>query len=148
MDDSRQRIDPDGKYGADVLRTFEAFALTVLDKFPGAVVERTRDLIQIGKPDDDRAVVVLITPEAIEIRLPTLEWPHPHVPAPSSRLWKRLNWEGLTDKRLTRLLEEAAAARAAEFATCRFCGESFPPESRDGADVCHGCAEEHLGVVH
>jgi hypothetical protein len=25
---------------------------------------------------------------------------------------------------------------------------SFPPEHRDGDDVCHGCAERHLGVVH
>lgn len=148
MEGDHNRIDPDGKYGAYALRAFEAFALSVLDRLPDATVERTRDAIQLGNIEDERAVTVLITPEAIEIRLPTLEWPHPHVPGVSSRLWKRLRWAGLTKKRLHRLLDEATATRAAEFSKCRSCGESFPPERLHEVDVCHGCAERHLGVVH
>lgn len=147
MNGDRQRIDPEGKYGTDALRAFEAFALGILDRLTGSTVERTRDAIQIGNYDDVHGVIVLITPEVIEFRLPTLEWPHPHVPAASSRLWKRVKWEGLTEGRLVRLLEKAAAMRAAEFLNCRFCGQPFPPECRHN-NVCHGCSEGHLGIVH
>ncbi len=95
----------------------------------------------------ERGIIVFVTPEAIEIRMPTLEWPHPHTPGPCSRLWKRLSWERLTDKRLVKLLDEARQLRAGMFEQCRFCHRLFPPERRY-EDVCHGCAEKQLGIVH
>jgi len=83
-----------------------------------------------------------------QLRLPTTEWVGPHTPKASSRLWKRVKWEGMGEVRLSRLLESARQARAAEFTRCRFCGQEFPPGRRHETDVCHGCAERHLGVVH
>jgi hypothetical protein len=55
--------------------------------------------------------------------------------------------EHLSDEVLDELLAAARRARGAQFRRCRFCGERFPPERRHG-DVCHGCAEKHLGVIH
>lgn len=106
MNAKRRSIDPYGKYDLGDLRRFETFALRVLDLLSGARVERARDVIQI-QHGDDRGVVVLVTPEALELRLRTLEWPHPHTPGPSSRLRKRLKWDRLNNKRLVRLLDEA-----------------------------------------
>lgn len=60
---------------------------------PGACVERTPDLIQINLGDfrDEKGVVVILTPEAIELRLPTLQWRGSHTPVTSSKLWKRID---------------------------------------------------------
>jgi hypothetical protein len=147
MCDRKTAIDPEGKYDFGELRRFEEFALRLLDLLPGAEVERTRDVIQIAHGDNE-GIIILVTPEAMELRLPTFEWPHPHSPGPSSRLWKRIKWESLGNKRLLRLVEEAKQARLGEFATCRFCKKRFPPECMHDDDVCHGCSERHLGVCH
>jgi hypothetical protein len=146
MDKRRAIIDPRNEYGFKELRRFEEFALRILDLLPDSQVERTRDVIQVAHGKDE-GIIVLVTPEAIELRLPTLEWPHPHSPGPSSRLWKRIKWERLGGRKLKRLLDEAKQARMDEFATCRFCKQRFPPECMHD-DVCHGCAERHLGVCH
>lgn len=147
MDSEWERIDPEAKYVLGELRSFEQFALRVLDLLPGARVDRARDVIQITQ-EDERGIIVIVTPEAVELRLPTTEWVGPHTPIASSRLWKRVKWDRMSDARLSRFLESAGQARAAEFTRCRFCGQEFPPEHRHEEDVCHGCAERHLGVVH
>ena len=93
--------------------------------------------------------MALVTAEALELRLPTVEWPTPYTPCPTSRLWRRVAWEDIPDHMaLATLLEEASAARRQEFTTCRYCGGSFPPERRHSQDVCHGWAERHFGVLH
>lgn len=93
MNERRTAIDPDGKYDFGDLRHFEKFALRVFDLLPGAEVERTRDVIQIGHGGDE-GIIILVTPEVLELRLPTLEWPHPHSPGPSASRW--LDGTGLT----------------------------------------------------
>ncbi|MGB5816377.1 MAG: hypothetical protein WBI27_14375 [Thermoanaerobaculia bacterium] len=97
----------------------------------------------------ERGLVFLVTAEAIEIRLPTIEWTRgAYGPAASSTLWKRATWEDLQSGRgLHGLIDEARAARESEFKRCRFCGEEVPSERRIDEEVCHGCAERHLGVT-
>src|SRR5262249_17464780 len=51
--------------------------------------------------DGERGLVVLITAEVVELRLPTVEWTAgTHAPAEASRLWKRLDAERLSDAEL------------------------------------------------
>lgn len=147
MQDEMTRIDPEGRYQLGELRQFERFVLRVLDVLHDARVERARDVVQITE-NDERGIIVFVTPEAIELRLPTLEWPHPGIPGPCSHLWKRVMWDRISDAELSQLLQEAQQARARQFTTCRFCGQQVPPEHRHERDVCHGCAEAHLGIVH
>ena len=86
----RQRIDPERRYLGDGFRTVEHLALLVLKYLPEAEVTRTRDVIQLDH-GGERGIVVLITPEAIEVRLPTIEWTKgAYGPAKTSRLWKRI----------------------------------------------------------
>jgi hypothetical protein len=147
MNPERLLIDPEGRYEVDGLRLVEAHALNILKLLPGARVERARDAIQIEQGGQE-GIVLLLTPEVLEVRLPTVEWTHPHCPARSSRLWKRVDWISLDAPALTELLTEAQKARASQFRKCRYCGKRFPPEHLHEKDVCHGCAESHLGVVH
>lgn len=143
----RQRIDPDGRYPADPPRRAECFALLVLDHLRGAALERTRDVIQIDG-GGDQGIVVVITPDDLELRMPTTEWTGgAYGPAPSSTLWKRIGLDDLDGADLPGLLDAAIAHRAGEFVACRHCGQLFPPEHRHD-DVCHGCSEKHLGIVH
>ena len=54
---------------------------------------------------------------------------------------------GGLDSALRSALAAAGNARRAALRSCRYCGlELTPGHMHD--DVCHGCAEKHLGVVH
>jgi hypothetical protein len=97
--------------------------------------------------DGERGLVVLVTAEAFELRLPTIEWTAgTHAPVETSRLWRRLTADRLSDAELAAQIDRARAARAAEFVACRYCERRTPPEHRIG-DVCHSCAEQHEDVV-
>jgi len=113
-----------------------------------STLERTRDAIQIDLGGSE-GVVLLVTGEALELRLPTIEWTRgAYGPAEASVLWKRVkNLEKLDDAQILDLVEAARAARLRQFIKCRFCGCPTPPEYRTHKDVCHRCAEENLGVV-
>jgi hypothetical protein len=130
----------------------EALARRLLALLPGAEVTRGRYVFELGHDvESEDGVVVLLTAEAVEFRLPTVEWTAgTHAPVASSRLWRRiegLDLIDLSDEQLEELLEAAKQARADEWATCRYCGERVPVEHRLGANVCHGCASRHEGVV-
>ena len=139
-------IDPDGRYPAGGYSDVEELALRVLALLPEATFERTRDAIQIADGGEE-GIGVLVTPEAIELCLPTVEWHGPHAPAASSRRWKRVRARDLSDERIAELLIAARRARQRQFRRCRYCGERVPPEHRIDDDVCHGCASKHLHVV-
>jgi hypothetical protein len=125
----------------------EGRARLVLKHLPGAEVSRTRDAVQIDWGGTE-GIVVLVTPEALELRLPTVEWTcGSYGPAASSRLWRRVEWAAIGDGRLSALLRNCKRARARQFRRCKYCGERVPPEHRVSADVCHGCASRHEGVV-
>lgn len=137
---------------------FEAIADWLVRTVSGAISTRTRDAIQIDIPGNEQVaseemfhpgIVLLLTPEAIELRLPTVMWLGPHTLVSTSSLWKRVAWTRIrSDNALLALLEAARAARREQFNRCRYCGRLVPPEHRHREDVCHSCAERHLGVVH
>ena len=66
-------LGPEEKYPSDGLRQVEINAERVLVLLPKSIVERTRDCIQLNCDGED-GIVVLVTAEAIELRLPTVEW--------------------------------------------------------------------------
>jgi hypothetical protein len=54
----------------------------------------------------------------------------------------------LVNDELGEALEHAIRRRGAKVCGCRYCGERHVPGQMDSKDVCQGCAEQHLGVVH
>jgi hypothetical protein len=125
----------------------DSHALELLQLLPGAELTRTRDVIQLDEPDR-RGIVALVTPEALELRMPTIEWQGPHTPVLGSKLWRRVEWRTLKKGDLARLVAAARRARARQFRRCTHCGELFEPGHMHDAHTCQGCAERYLGVVH
>lgn len=134
------------------LRNFEVAAAELRGTFLLPLVEEaTRDAIQLTW-GDEVGVVALLSPEAVEIRLPTIDWIHgAYGPKASSRLWRRIRIRHGYSPEEIELVQETLAAglakRKAEFMPCRFCGEPTPPERRT-VKACHGCASLHSGVVY
>jgi predicted RNase H-like HicB family nuclease len=143
-------IEPGERYPVTELRRFEEYALQILEMLPGACAERTPDVIQINSGDfrDEKGVVVILTPEAIELRLPTLEWLGPHTPVQSSKRWKRINLENSKNINITKLIASAQEAQAQTFGVCKFCSQKKPTGWMFRQDVCDSCAEKHLGIIH
>ena len=140
-------IDPEHEYPLGEFTITERLALRVLEKVTDASVSRTRDVIQIDIGGDDGCVLI-VTAEAVEIRLPTLEWTGgAYAPKQSSRLWKRIRTGRMSDMRIVSLIQQAIAARQSEFRQCSFCGQTLPPEHMSD-DACHSCSSKHRGVVY
>lgn len=97
--------------------------------------------------DDDGDIEVVVRSGVVEIRLPTVFWDGPYNPIPATRLWHRESALGMTKGKLTELFFSAREARRDEFQPCCYCGKATPPEHRHG-EVCHGCSERELGIVH
>ncbi len=149
--DLEKSLFPRGRYKASGLRNVEQHAIRILELLPNAKVERTRDVIQIEHDDRDMdGVVVVVTSEAVEFRLPTVEWTGgAYGPANTSRLWKRVTWVKLEAEPglLPTIIADAKNARRAEFVACKYCNRMVPTENRINGNVCHGCASEHEHVV-
>jgi hypothetical protein len=144
-------VQPDRSERSNEDPTSRRLGNRVLALLPGATMRPTGSDLQIEHDyDGETRVVVVITPTALELRLPTVIWEGPQSPVPSTRLWRRIgepDLTGLNDTRLQLLLEAAKEARAAEWATCRYRQARVPVEHRlDGRDLCHGCASGHEGV--
>jgi len=90
-------IDPSGmqRLYADSGRRqpFENVAVELIRIVGPATVERTRDVVQINCEPEEMGPVILVTPEALEFRLPTVRWVHPGLPVPASQLWRRVTYE-------------------------------------------------------
>ena len=137
------------------MRVVEHFALLVLELLPKGKVERTRDVVQIEHVGRYDGIVLIVTKEALELRLPTVEWMcGAYAPAEASDLWKRVTWKKLKNKssqidkdKLAEYIETAKEERRKQFAECKYCKRKYPPESRISDDVCHGCATTYEGVV-
>ena len=128
------------------LRGFEQVAATILSLSPAAEISRTRDAIQIDWGEYEDGVVILLTPDAIEFRLPSVDWVHPGIPERTSQLWKRAEIDELDDKDLVAWIMKARQARKRQFKKCQFCGEMVPPEHRFDGQTCHGCASDKYEV--
>ena len=129
---------------------FEKWAAQVEQLLPGVTVERTSEVIQLTTGDfrDELGLVILLSPEAIELRLPTLIWDGPHTPIKTSRLWQRLALDDLKESQLPRLMAEAQTQQQQSFCDCKYCGQRNPKSWMHSPDVCQSCAEKELGVVH
>lgn len=152
MSPERTLADPEDRYPSQGMREAEEHALRVLEVLPSARLERTRDVIQLTWHDtrhDQEGLVVVVTAEALEIRLPTVEWTESaYGPAASSCLWRRHLWRDLEEKELPMLIRKGIQARRKQFATCQHCGERVAKEHRFDAHTCHGCASTHQGIVY
>lgn len=124
-------------------------ASIVGELLPNATRDQTRDVFQFTEcGETETGIVVLVTTESVELRLPTVEWTSgAYGPVETSRLWKRVKWTALKNGQLAKLIATARGARQREFRPCKFCRKRFPVEHRHGS-VCHGCAEKQQGVVH
>lgn len=123
------------------LRCFERLAEELQKRLRNCKTERTRDAIQIDVPDEigvqdlgsdiNLGVLLLLTPDHIEIRLPTVDWnTHgSYSGVASSRLWKRLKIEGYisgdisNEEPILDLIHQGIVKRRSEFRRCRKCGE-------------------------
>ena len=144
---STDRLDDSLQFGD--LR-FEQWANQVGQLLPEAKVERTSEVIQliIGDFQDELGLVILLSPETIELRLPILSWSGPHAPVKTSRLWQRLALDELDESQLPRLIAEAQAQQKQSFCDCKYCGQRNPKGRMHSPDVCQSCAEKELGIVH
>lgn len=149
-DDKRHLIDPRGCYSGEELRDFESCALKVLEVLPNAKLERTRDAIQIDFADfsNERGIVIILTPEAIEFRLPIVKWLGTHTPTSSSQLWQRVDLMQLKNADLTQLIASAQSAQQQTFRECKYCKNKNPSGWMSSQDICQSCAEKYLGVVY
>ncbi len=135
-------------------RYFVRLAKNLSLLLPEATVERTRDVIQITCPEvdypkslQDYGVILLFMPNFMEICLPFTDWVTPYSPIRSSSSWKRFDINSINEDELSELIKQGRKARRRQFKKCKYCEKRFPPEHRHG-DVCHGCAESNLGIVH
>jgi len=61
--------------------------------------------------------------------------------------WKRLPETPLLNA-ISALIKGAREARLSQFQTCQYCGKHTAPEWLHDDQVCQGCADRQLGVVH
>jgi hypothetical protein len=74
-------------------------------------------------------------------------WPNPSRPEAQLQHIKHLP-PGAAQARLQLALEEARSHREDALRRCVRCSREMTPGHMHSADVCQGCAERHLGVVH
>lgn len=129
---------------------FERWAAHMWRLLPEAKAERTSEVIQLTTGDfrDELGLVILLSPEAMELRLPILTWDGPYTPVKTSRLWQRLTLDELKESQLPRLIIEAQAQQRQSFCDCKYCGQRNPKGWMHSPDVCQSCAEKELGIVH
>lgn len=76
-------------------------------------------------------------------------WAGPHELVKNPQLAGSVNWSQTDAGVVYRgLIKKARARRRRTFRTCRYCGGMFGPEHKHSPDVCDGCAEVHLGIIH
>jgi hypothetical protein len=96
---------------------------------------------------EEHGVIIRVTDFDCDIFLPTIRWDG-HTPISAVKLWRSTRLPNFdTPEQLFRLVEDGIQARRDEFHVCRFCQSHIPPERRFQPEVCHGCAERHLGIV-
>ena len=132
----------------EAFRGFERLARRVLDLVPVGWHARTRDVVEIAYDWEGETYVVLVTPEAVELRLPSVDWVTPYTPVKSSTLWKRVALSKVDESALPALIAAARDAYAKKLRTCRYCKEKFPPHHMTDDRTCHGCASKHERVVY
>ena len=86
------------------------------------------------------------TPVGVFLGWLDVTWPSPSQPG-----WRLRGIEHFPDFDsfdLERELKKARTRRRRALRRCRLCGERHLPGHMSSAQVCQGCAERRLGVVH
>jgi hypothetical protein len=106
-------------------------------------------LFTSGSPGE---VVVHLTDTSVIVAEYAGEWDSPYAFTVRPRRVGILKWRRLPEPALMNALAQLVAgardARRARYRTCRYCDVSNPPEWMDTDEVCAGCAEQQMGVVH
>ena len=101
---------------------------------------------------DPEEVVVRVAGNTLTISEYGARWEGPHIPVVSPRRLATLLWRRVQRASLRMLLEVVIQAareeRRRQFRKCSYCQIEHGPEHMHSDDVCHGCAEGQLGVVH
>jgi hypothetical protein len=75
-------------------------------------------------------------------------WPHPGIPVMVLKAVRHVPHSQRQAAELRQALESARQSRANAVRTCIYCEIAYTPGHMHTDDVCQGCAERHLGVVH
>jgi len=109
------------------------------------------DGAEIYESGDPSEVMVRITSTEVQVYLPSFFWRNSHEIVRDPQLLGTLNWRllGRPDTFIAchHLIQTAQKQRRETFRKCKYCEKIFGPEHMDD-DVCHGCEEKHLHVVH
>jgi len=139
--------------GEGGLLIVERNALLLMEVLKSTSFQRTRDVIQVDyKVNEDVELTVLVTREAYDFRLLTIEWTQgSYAPVKTSKIWKTLEVEALGEKeikdKISKLIDEALKVMNGDLVTCKYCKEKFHPSHTIDGGVCHSCAVKHLNVV-
>jgi hypothetical protein len=98
-----------------------------------------------GQFSDENGLVLVVTDNALELRLPTLEWDI-HTPREVSKLWRHISLQEQPELDLRQLIADAQAAQKETFGDCKYCGKRNPEGWMHDRDVCQSCAENILGI--
>jgi hypothetical protein len=97
-------------------------------------------------------VIATLTHTSVIIDEFAVRWETPVSAVERPRRVGALNWRRLPESTLMnvvgQLIKGAREVRRSRYRACRFCGRTNPPEWLHNDDVCQGCAEAELGVVH
>ena len=174
----RHLLDPTRAFPSDGSRLVERRTMEVLSaldgRAPGADLRgldaeralltllpslaRTRDLVQFDYPyaadgDDLDFISFVVSPEHLELRLPSIEWTTGYAgPAIATHFWRRLPFKRSGPRALANFIAAGIAAQRARFIVCAHCGERTGPGHQTTlpgqAAMCQGCASSRFGVVY
>lgn len=83
-----------------------------------------------------------------------IHWDDSHTPVRNDRELCKLSWQELPNDVSQQaviakaFIQAVIALRQSSFRICKYCNKAQPPEWQHDTNVCQGCAEKHLGVVH
>ena len=137
----------------DAPERFEQLIAFISTHLPGPIEQQPGaegSLIFTGGSPGE--VIVHLTQVSVTIAEYSGAWETPSSFTVRPRRVGVLKWRRLPESELLsalgQLIKGAREARLARYRTCRFCGESSPPEWMDTDDVCVGCADRQMDVVH
>ena len=138
------QLDPRGRHPRE-RRRIDLVAVRFLRSGRPFTLERTRDVYVFAFPEHGD-IRVVVSPEAVELRLSSTEWCGQHTPVGSSQLWRRLQHHEVAD--VDDALKRLHAAQRRRLRTCRHCQRRVDPAHMHSKDICCGCAERYLGVIY